>query len=154
MVSRSPELDLKASARRLDFFCVDMLIPRSSYPLDILNEALQAATVDTQYEDAELPRELCTTTECLGQERVIRALLDNGAEPDTLFRDGEPLVTEAARFTERAVALRALLEGGADPNAMRKDGSTALHLLATPVFTKRLLWTTRKPHEVGIRLLL
>lgn len=145
---------LKAAATRLDFFFVEILLPRMDYSSDVLNEALQAAAVDTQYENAELSRELCTTAECLSQERIIRALINKGADPNAISRDGEPLVTETARFTERAVALRALLERGADPNATRKNGNTALHLLATPIYTTKSLQTTRKPHEVGIRLLL
>lgn len=145
---------LQAAARRLDFFCVNLLLPRTDFPLAVLNEALRGAAVDTEYEDVKRSRELCTAAECLSQERVICALIQEGADPNALSNDGEPLVTEAARFTERTVALRALLEGGADPNAARKNGSTALHLLAAPVYTKKILLTTRKHHEDGIRLLL
>ncbi|OAA57222.1 ankyrin [Cordyceps fumosorosea ARSEF 2679] len=149
---------LQAAARRLDFFCVEMLLShRGGLAQSALDEALRAAAVDTEYEAREAAsRELCAAPEGLAQARVLRALLREGADSNCRCGDDdEPLVVAAARYTERATALQALLEGGADPDAARRsDGDTALHVLAAPVPAKRTRLGARRHYEEGVRMLL
>lgn len=146
---------LRLAAKGLDLFCVELLLAKTEFPVDVLNEALQTTILDNSYEDEEkVSRELCTAAEGLSQERIMRVLMEKGADPDGLSKRPEPLLTEAARYAERATALRVLLEAGANPNAARADGNTALHLLAVPVQRKKNALRGRKHHEQGIRLLL
>ncbi|MER5575541.1 HEAT repeat domain-containing protein [Streptomyces massasporeus] len=74
----------------------------------------------------------------------VRALLDDGADPDTLA-DGLPVLCLAVAAYDTPVA-EALLEGGADPLRRLPDGSTPLtravdggaHLLTYALATSRI----------------
>jgi ketosteroid isomerase-like protein len=63
-----------------------------------------------------------------GHGAVVRALLDHGAAPDILDRDGQAPLHAAAR-SGAAEVVAALLDAGAHADLQRpSDGATALHL--------------------------
>ncbi|MFD5230303.1 ankyrin repeat domain-containing protein [Streptomyces qaidamensis] len=79
-----------------------------------------------------------------GDPDEVRALLDDGADPDTLA-EGLPVLCLAVAAYDTSVA-EALLEGGADPLRRLPDGSTPLtravdggaHLLVHALATSRI----------------
>ncbi|MEU9591151.1 ankyrin repeat domain-containing protein [Streptomyces sp. NPDC048219] len=60
-----------------------------------------------------------------GDESAVRALLGEGADPDTGGPDGLPVLCAAVGAYDSAVA-DALVDGGADPDRVLPDGTTPL----------------------------
>ncbi|MEW1691448.1 ankyrin repeat domain-containing protein [Streptomyces sp. NPDC091265] len=60
-----------------------------------------------------------------GDVKVVTALLEAGAAPDTVMDDGLPVLCLAAAAYDAGVA-EALVEGGADPDQKLPDGTTPL----------------------------
>ncbi|MEU9851889.1 ankyrin repeat domain-containing protein [Streptomyces sp. NPDC047974] len=60
-----------------------------------------------------------------GDAAAVAALLEAGADPDTVMEDGLPVLCAAIAAFDAAVA-QALMEGGADPDRTLPDGTTPL----------------------------
>ena len=74
-----------------------------------------------------------------GQEAVVKALIEGGADVNKADDDGwTPLYTAAANGHEAVV--KALIEAGADVNKARDDGWTPLYIAASKA-TRR--WSRR-----------
>jgi ankyrin repeat protein len=63
----------------------------------------------------------------LAQREAVLCLVELGAEPNTVDKNGTPPLHRAVR-NRCAAAVEALLEVGADPNATNRSGSTAMQL--------------------------
>ncbi|KAF3259843.1 hypothetical protein TWF128_003836 [Orbilia oligospora] len=67
-----------------------------------------------------------------GAEAVVKLLLDRGADPNSVSKDGRAaLVSAVSTAYEAEPVIKLLLDRGADPNYVSEDGTTALELAVT-----------------------
>ncbi|MGW2560221.1 HEAT repeat domain-containing protein [Streptomyces sp. NPDC001514] len=84
-----------------------------------------------------------------GDAESVRALLEEGADPDALDADGLPVLCTAVATYDDPVA-EALMEGGADPDRPLPDGTTPL--LRAVDLGSPAIFSTVLGHEPRLRL--
>lgn len=82
-----------------------------------------------QHERATMtPAERLHNAACRNNVPQIRAIIAEGAHPDTAWRGTPPLLT--AIYNSSIAAAKALLEAGADPDATGSEGETVRQVIS------------------------
>ncbi|CCC12067.1 hypothetical protein SMACR_02288 [Sordaria macrospora] len=110
---------------------VALLLAKFHYKADVIQCALESAVAITGRDHTNgipVQRRNGEPLNEDGQIRVVRRLLDAGADPNRASKDCKGLPIHES-FT-RIELLKSLLEKGADPNAKDDHGQTVLHKVA------------------------
>eukprot|EP01088_Endostelium_zonatum_P003296 TRINITY_DN14505_c0_g1_i1.p1 TRINITY_DN14505_c0_g1~~TRINITY_DN14505_c0_g1_i1.p1 ORF type:complete len:1444 (-),score=545.59 TRINITY_DN14505_c0_g1_i1:103-4434(-) len=119
-------IDKGASAKQKDYGGNSPLHTAAyNNKLDVVKFFLALPDVDVDSKDREGATPLHKAA-FMGDEEILKLLIDKGAKVDERDREGATPLLKAA-FNGRVVCLKHLLEKGADVNAADEENGTALH---------------------------